>query len=402
MKKHLVTLWLCLALSLVCRAQSRFDIPSQLKGTVPVANGGTGNTSPGTNGQVLICDGISACAPGDPIVSYNYVNLLNAAVATTTATGAAVRNSMFSTSGNLYVTFASITGSPATCTIQLKNIDSQGNSINNGPALAVTVANGTKSFSVVPLPALRAAGQMSATFNCGTFPTAGTITVDFSPSFSTFTAFGIPGITGCYAINGRTANYAGQAAGTELWAMRWGSATSVGIVLKISANVETTTAATVTGPAERELIGTTSGTCTAADTGGTAVTLTGSQLDPAYPTSALTDMRFGNGTLTAGTRTLNSNPFASVISWLPLLMTGVDIGGACGDAHSGTSVAWTCQGGMGPIELWNATNNQNHPIVLRQNSCLYVRIGKDNQPTTAAQRTMINAMWCEAPQYSAN
>lgn len=333
--------------------------------------------------------------------SYGFVNLLNASSATTTATGAAVRISTFSTNGTLTVTFASITGSPATCTIQLINYDSLSHAINNGPTLPITVANGTSTFSIKPIGGLQNAALISSTFSCVTFPTAGTITVDFSPSVATFTAFGYPNILGCYSTNGRTAVYAGQSAAQTLISMRWAPtpSTLVALVFKVAINVETTTAATVVGPAERELIGSTG--YTVADTGGT--TLASNKLDPNYPASQMT-IALGNGTLTAGTRTLNSAPYSSIISWLPLLMTGVDIGGACGNPLLGTiatSLAWNCMGGMGPIDLWNATNNQNMPIVLRNNNGLHTRIGKDNQPASAAQRTMENAMWCEATQYSA-
>lgn len=356
--------------------------PVSQNGSWTVQPGNTANTTPW-----LMAD------------NYSFVNLLSASSATTTATGSAVRSSTLSASGTLYVTFASITGSPSACTIQLINFDSLGNSINNGPPIAVTVANGTSTFSIKPISGLQNAAKMSATFACTTFPTAGTISVDFAPSVATFTAFGYPNIIGCYSTNGRTATYTGQGSSTPLFSMRWAPtpSTLVALIFKVSANVETTTAATVVGPAERELIGSTAYTVT--DTGGT--TLGANKLDPNYPASAMAAISLGNGTLTAGTRTLNSAPYASVISWLPLLMTGVDIGGACGNAVAGTLVAWNCMGGMGPIDLWNATNNQNMPIVLRNNNGLHVRIGKDAQPTSAVQRTMVNVMWCEATQYNA-
>lgn len=351
-------------------------------GTWTVQPGNTANTTPWLVGD-----------------SYNFVNLLNASSATATATGSAVRISTLSASGTLSLTFASITGSPATCTVQLINYDSLSHAINNGPALSITVANGTSTFSIKPVSGLQNAALMSATYTCGTFPTAGTITADFAPSVFTFTAFGYPNLLGCYAANGRTAIYAGQLASVPLISMRWAPTptTLVALVFKVAINVETTTAATVVGPAERELIGSTA--YTVADTGGT--TLAVNKLDPNYPATAGMTIALGNGTLTAGTRTLNSSPYASIISWLPLLMTGVDIGGACGNALTAAGTAWNCMGGMGPIDLWNATNNQNMPIVLRNNNGLHTRIGKDPQPTTAAQRTMENVMWCEATQYNA-
>jgi hypothetical protein len=388
MKRLLIIIALLSAVG-VCQSPSRFGASQLPRGT--------------TAGQIWQSNGSSADPTFvDPIVSFNFTNLLPAGTsANSIATGSAVRLSTLNASGTLYVNFASVIGSSITCTIQLINYDSLGNAINNGPAIALVnpVVNGVVSFPVNPVSGLKQAAQMSATFNCGTFPT-GTLSIDFVPSVTTFTAFGIPNLVGCYAINGRTGTYAGQVAGVPLWSMRWGSSTLVGLVMKVSVIVETTVAATVVGPAERELIGSTSNTV--ADTGGTAVTLTNNKLDPNYPASAVSDMRFGAGTLTAGTRTLNANPFSSVISWLPLLMTGIDLGGSCGNALlTGTAVAWTCMGGTGPIEMWNATNNQNMPIVLRANTGLHIRIGKDAQPSTATQRTMVNIMWCEATSYNA-
>jgi hypothetical protein len=144
-------------------------------------------TAAPSNGQVPIYNvAASSYIPGDPIVSFNYVNLLTTAVATATASSATpVRVSTFSSYGTLYFTFAGITGSPATCTVQLKSADSLGNLINNGAAVAVTAANGTTSKAFTPVASLVSSAQMSATWACGTYPTAGTITVDFVPQTST-------------------------------------------------------------------------------------------------------------------------------------------------------------------------------------------------------------------------
>src|SRR4051794_33765825 len=127
------TLKIALACVLLCALShaQKLDLAHDTKGVLPPTSGGTGNTSVGVNGQVLICDGVSACVPGDPIVSFNYANLLTTRPATGTTVGSAVRLSTFGTAGTLYVTFASITGSGTSCTVQLKNYDSLGNSINN-------------------------------------------------------------------------------------------------------------------------------------------------------------------------------------------------------------------------------------------------------------------------------
>jgi hypothetical protein len=191
-----------LAIALLCsflHAQ-KLNLATQTQGVLPRSLGGTGSTSAGVNGQVLICDGVSACAPGDPIVSFNYANLLTTQAATGTSVGAATRLSTFGAFGTLYVTFASITGSGTSCTVQLKNYDSLGNAINNGSAISVTPANGTTTSAVSPALALQTAAQMSATYACSSYPSAGTITVDFVPAVSV-------GIAGQVAISNFPASF---------------------------------------------------------------------------------------------------------------------------------------------------------------------------------------------------
>lgn len=139
-------------------------------------------TIPGINGQLLF-NNSGVLGAEDPIVSFNYVNLLTTAAATATASSVApVRLPRLSATGTVYVTFASITGSPSTCTLQLKNADSLGNLINNGSPVAVTAANGTTTFAFSPAAGLQTAAQLSVTFACVAYPSTGTLTVDFSES----------------------------------------------------------------------------------------------------------------------------------------------------------------------------------------------------------------------------
>jgi hypothetical protein len=175
-----------------------------ISGTLTVPGGGTGLTSLGSHslyvgngasnpnpvatgnaGQVLISNGASADPTfQDPIVSYSYANLFNAASATSTQTSALTRVSTFSGFGTLYVTYASITGSPAGCTLQLKNADSLGNLISNGAAISTTPANGTTSSAVLSASGLQTEGQIEAVYACSTYPTAGTVSVDYVPGLS--------------------------------------------------------------------------------------------------------------------------------------------------------------------------------------------------------------------------
>ena len=172
-------------------------------------NQGNGNalTGPalGNAGQVFESNGPGADPSfQDPIVSYAYVNLWTTQDVTTTRTSATVRVSTFSQFGTLYLTWAGITGSPATCTIQIKSSDSVGDLINSGSAISVAPSNGTTSQAFAPLAGLQTSAQMAAVFACGTYPTAGTLTLDFVPQITVSLGSAIPG--GANVIGALTAN----------------------------------------------------------------------------------------------------------------------------------------------------------------------------------------------------
>lgn len=204
-----------------------------------------------------------------------------------------------------------------------------------------------------------------------------------------------PDVVGCYQVNGRTSTYSGLSAGAPLFSFRWGDATHLAIINHVKVQVIATVAATTAGQAEREII--IARSFTASDTGGTAVTLTGNnqKLRTSFGTSLVTDMRFGT-TITAGTRTLDANPIASAVAWLPLNMTGVDIG--CSGA-SPTGAVWSCVSSSGYIDLLNTSNNQDYPLILAQNEGFIVRVGKDAMPAGATQQTYVTAAWCEVNSY---
>jgi hypothetical protein len=206
-----------------------------------------------------------------------------------------------------------------------------------------------------------------------------------------------PDVLGCYMVNGRTSTYAALSAATPLFSYRWGDATHFAVIQRVRVTVATTVASNAnSGQAERELI--VARGFTASDTGGTAVTLTGNnqKMRTNQATSLVTDMRFGT-TITAGTRTLDANPISSVVAWLGVNFTGVDIG--CGGGAAATAAAWTCAGGLGFVDLLNATNGQSYPLVLAQNEGFIVRVGKDAMPTGFTQQTYIQVDWCEVNAY---
>lgn len=236
------------------------DVQAGFSGTLGVGGGGTGLTSitagdliagngtgtpnlvaTGTQGQVLESNGPGA-APSyqDPIISGAYTNLLDAAAATATVTGTYTRVWDFSGYATLYVTYAGITGSPAGCTIQLKAGDSLGNVINDGSAISTAPANGTTTANITP--GVNTAAGIEAVYACTTYPTAGTVSVDYVPQATvsvpnTVATSASQSGTWTVAQSGTWAQNLTELAGTALGApAAWGTAPS-GDVLGVNANV---------------------------------------------------------------------------------------------------------------------------------------------------------------------
>lgn len=157
-------------------------IPGSAKGVV-VSQGPTAanTTVTGSLNQLISFDASGNPIAADPIISYNYVNIWTAQDVTVTRTSAVARNPIFSQTGTLQLTWASITGSPATCTLQIQGVDSVGNALNNGSTFSVSPANGTTSQTFTAAAALQSAAQIKAIFACVTYPTTGTLTLDFTP-----------------------------------------------------------------------------------------------------------------------------------------------------------------------------------------------------------------------------
>lgn len=147
------------------------------QGTAAISSPGAGNA-----GQVLISNGASADPSfQDPIVSQAFTNLFNAISATGTQTSSNVRNPIFSQTGTLSITWASITGSPSACTLQIKGVDSLGNSVNDGSTISVTPSNGTTTQTFTAAAGILTAAQVAAVYACTTYPSTGTLSLDFSP-----------------------------------------------------------------------------------------------------------------------------------------------------------------------------------------------------------------------------
>jgi hypothetical protein len=185
-------------------------VPGTTHGVVVSEGSSTATATPatGTAGQVFISNGAGSDPSfQDPIVSQAFVNIWTAQDVTTTRTSSSIRNPIFSQTGTLQLTWASITGSPATCTFQVQGVDSQGNVLSNGSTFSVSPANGTTSQTFTAASTLQTAAQIKVIFACVTYPTAGNLTLDFSP---------IPNVnvTNTVAVSGTVTANQGTANGT--------------------------------------------------------------------------------------------------------------------------------------------------------------------------------------------
>lgn len=110
------------------------------------------------------------------------VSLFTAIGATATSTSAAIRLPAFSGSGTLTLTETAVTGSPSGCTVTLAY---HGNNAATAGAVVSTTAftpsTGTQTFSITP--SVLTGDSYVAVYACSSaYPTAGFITVSFSPA----------------------------------------------------------------------------------------------------------------------------------------------------------------------------------------------------------------------------
>ena len=122
-----------------------------------------------------------------------------------------------------------------------------------------------------------------------------------------------PALLGSYCMGANSGTMAaGLAGNAPVFSFRYGAA-NLAIIRKITAEADDITTAFVAGAAKFDLIAARS--FTASDTGGTAGTLTtnNGKLRTSFATTGISDFRIAStATLTAGTRTLDAQPLASV------------------------------------------------------------------------------------------
>lgn len=170
---------------------------------------------------------------------------------------------------------------------------------------------------------------------------------------------------------------AGLAAAANIYSWRWGDATRLGIVQRVivdglagSATAFTAGFATLKMFAARSF--------TASDSGGTAGTLTGnnSKLRTSMGTTLLTDVRISStAALTAGTRTLDTDPM-SQITW----SIGVVV-----------SVIY-----LGQVVLLGEDVGPMMPYVCAQNEGFVIQA---TVPATGTWQTGVSTLWAEVSSY---
>lgn len=161
------------------------------------------------------------------------------------------------------------------------------------------------------------------------------------------------GLLGAYSKSMQSGTIAaGLAAGSPVYSFRYGG-TGIAVIRRISVSVAELTGS-AGGLASAQVFD--ARTFTASDSGGTAGTLTGNngKLRTSLATTAVSSIQIANtGTLSAGTRTLDTDPFAGAV--VPLTTTA-DTGGL-----SQTVIYEPGQAGDYPLEL---ANNEGFVIQL--------------------------------------
>lgn len=170
---------------------------------------------------------------------------------------------------------------------------------------------------------------------------------------------------------------AGLAAGSEVFQFRWTDATNLCAVKQIRISAGGTATAFAAGAALIDAIMARS--YTASGSGGTAATLSGNnaKLRTSMGTSLVGDARISStAALTAGTRTLDAQAFASVSSSVI--------------ATAGTPI-------MPPTDLLFAPDESEHPIILAQNEGFVLRA---TVPATGTWTLSVQVKWAELAAYT--
>lgn len=183
------------------------------------------------------------------------------------------------------------------------------------------------------------------------------------------------GIGGCFHMASKSGVMAaGLAANAPIYAFRWVSTTLNCILRRVRISAWTTTTGFTAGLMEFDLYRVKS--WTAADTGGVTDTLTGDNgnMRSAMPSSALSEIRHSStATLTAGTRTVDSQPIDLMVVTAPTTANTL---------------------GVSRGLVFEKTGAADHPYVMAQNEGFLIQA---TVPATGVWSFSIVPEWDEVP-----
>jgi hypothetical protein len=186
------------------------------------------------------------------------------------------------------------------------------------------------------------------------------------------------GSLGAYAIgidNGTTGVTAGAQTNQPIIAFRWGNS-NLCLLRQIRLSVYNTTAFAA---GRMDFAAFFARSYTVSDTGGTTATLTGANAKKrtSFGTTLLTELRFGTtGVLTAGTRTLDAQPFARL---------------ACNALGAAVN-----QSNFTANVLWQRDSEGEYPIVFAQNEGFIIQV---TCPATGVWFWSANLEWAEVASF---
>lgn len=188
--------------------------------------------------------------------------------------------------------------------------------------------------------------------------------------------YGSLGIYSAGGANGTTAMAAGIAANSPIYSFRWTQAVNLALIKRITLSVGNGVTAFTAGAAQFNLYALRS--FSVSDTGGSSILPTGNQnklRTSSMGTTLATDIRISNtATLTAGTRTKDTNPLSSTVCGIP--------------ATAGSPI-------LAPYPILDARPGE-HPLVLAQNEGFCIECV---MPATGVWFFGVKTEWAELTAY---
>ena len=175
---------------------------------------------------------------------------------------------------------------------------------------------------------------------------------------------------------------AGATPPAEFYQFRWTSSSVIAIINRIRISVSTASSTFFPAGVPLQLAIYKSTSWTVSGTGGTTLTVDGTaKLRTSMASSAVGDFRIATtAALGAGTKTLEANPFTTLVASCPLA-----------SSTSGQIVA------PGTVMMEANTANGAHPMILAQNEGFSLSLLAI--PATASWIFSLEVLWAEATQY---